>query len=330
MSADNTKLKILYLMKVLNEKTDEDHPMNVTQIIKELKRYGVQAEKKSIYSGIKVLEEFGLDICKASNTNQGYFIGSRGYDTAELRVLVDAIQAAHFLTAKKTKDLVDKLCTITSEGIAASLKNQIFITDRFKSENELIYYLIDKIHRAINAKKKITFKYFDYDIEKNKIFRKEGNNYTVSPFALVWKGDNYYVIGNSNSHTDISHYRVDRMENVEVTEERSIDFSMLNDYKNYLSISDYVNKLYNMYSGNREFVELRFKNEMLNIAIDKFGLEATLIKDGDYHFKLRTDVIVSEGFISWLLQFGDGIELLSPHFMRIQLKDKVEKINLMY
>lgn len=324
------KLKMLYLLKILYEQSDEEKPLNINEIINELNKYGINAERKSIYNDLNLLEDFGIDICRIQGKSYGYFIGSREFELAELRLLIDAVQSAKFITSKKSKELIKKIGALTSENNARRLETQVFIHDRIKYDNEGIYYNVDKIYNAITENKMISFKYCKYDLNKNREWRNGGMEYLVNPYALTWSDDNYYLIGNYYKYDDISHYRIDRIDSVTILDKSRRSFMELVDYKHYFNTGDYSKKIYNMFSGELEAVDIRFKDYLIDAVIDRFGVNVTLLKQDEESFIVHTEAVISDGFISWLLIFGDGVEVIKPKVLRDMIKEKVEGIIKLY
>ena len=224
-SSKNQRMKLLYLMKILLEKTDDQHPLKIAEIITELATYDVQAERKSIYSDIELLRLFGLDIEIQRSKSVGYYIAERQFELPELKLLIDAVQSSRFITKKKSEELIKKLSSLTSDGQAKMLRRQVYVADRAKTINETVYYNIDQIHYAVNEHKKIIFKYSDYDVNKNQVFRKHGNLYKATPVTLCWNDDNYYLITYNGYYDNFTHYRVDRMSSVNALDEDGDKFN---------------------------------------------------------------------------------------------------------
>ena len=328
--SSKSKFKLLYLSRILHEKSDDENSLTVEEIITELKKYDIDAERKSIYSDLRLLEEFGIDICRVQGRKYGYFIGNRDFEIPELRLMIDAIQSARFITPQKSKELIKKIEGLTSKNFSKKLETQVFINDRIKYDNEEIYYNVDKIHNAITENKMVSFKYYKYDLNKNREFRNGGMEYLVNPYALTWFDDNYYLVGNYHRYNNISHYRIDRICSVNVLDKPTRSFTELVDYKYYFNTADYSNKIYNMFSGELKTVDIRFENYLIDAVIDRFGVDVTLLKQDEESFIVHTQVVVSDGFISWLLIFGDDAEVIEPNSLRDMIKEKVGKINNLY
>lgn len=311
----NQKLKILYILKILMEKTDEDHPISTSDLIKELGFYGVQAERKSIYDDIEALINFGIDIVKTNSASNLYYIGERSLELPELKLLVDTVQSAKFITHKKSLELIEKLEKLTSYHFAKQLRRQVFVAGRVKTPNEQIYYNVDAIHLAIMQGKKISFQYFEWNIQKKQQFKRDGGIYTESPLGLAWDDENYYLIAYSTMRDKILHFRVDKMTSVRVTDE-----PVVNPPEKF-DMAEYTGRVFGMFGGDDKKVTLRAKNRLIGIFIDRFGKDISLIKDGDDHFIVNLNVTMSPVFLSWLMGFGAEVEVISP----LELKESVRK-----
>lgn len=226
--------------------------------------------------------------------------------------------------------MIKKLENQTSRSLAKLIDKEIVIEGRIKCENEEIYYNVDILHTAIIENKKVKFQYFDYDINKKRILRHDGMEYIVSPYSLSWIDDKYYLVGQGTRYNYLSNYRVDKICNVIIKDELRQEFSEIDSSKNYFNIADYSKKMYHVFSGVMDNVEIRFKNHLAHTVIDKFGLSVSIIKDGDENFLIRPEVIISDGFISWLFMFGDNAEVISPFSLRMQIRDRINRIQNVY
>ncbi len=324
MKQSNQKLKLLYLLKILSEKTDEEHTITVPQMIEELSKYGISAERKSIYDDLECLKLFGVDICVEKSKTYNYFIASRDFELPELKLLVDSVQASKFITKKKSLELISKIEKLTSHENAKKLQRQVFVTNRVKTFNERIYYNVDKIHEAIANNKQITFKYFEYDVTKQKVYRKDGNLYMESPVSLTWDDENYYLITYKPKYNNFTHYRVDKMENVSVTDQKRD----LPDFE--FDLSNYSKTVFGMFGGEKTDVTIQFKNELAGVIFDQFGTDIPIIKtDGDY-FKCTIKVAVSPQFLSWVISFGNRAKIIEPPAVKeklLKLVDDVKSVN---
>lgn len=321
----NTKLKLLYLTDILNRKTDETHTLSANELCSALVELGVDSERKSIYKDIDTLRSFGVDVILSNDkANRGYFVGSRKFELAELRLLLDAVQAANFITPKKTKMLVEKIESFASEYQAKTLHGQVYVDNRPKCDNEELFYTISSLDTAINLGRKVRFIYSRRIICEDFKRRTSEKEFIVSPYALIWSDDHYYLVCNNEKYDNIMNLRIDRIRRVLLSPEKARDFSEVSDYVGRFDSADYASKLFNMYSGDTKPVELICENNMLEPILDRFG-ERTRIQNVDgEHFCVKTNAGISDGLISWILQFGGRIKVKSPN----DLKNSVKKVAL--
>ena len=306
MKSSNQKLKLMYLAKILLEQTDEEHTLTVPQMIGELSKLGISAERKSIYDDLECLQMYGLDICSNKTKTTNYYVASRDFELPELKLLVDSVQASKFLTRKKSMELISKIEKLTSRENAKKLHRQVFVTNRVKTVNEQIYYNVDKIHDAIAQNRQIQFRYFSLDVNKKKAYRKNGEHYTESPVALTWDDENYYMITYKEKYQKFVHYRVDKMEGISITEESRVlpdtDFDL----------SAYSKTMFQMFGGEETEVSIQFDNSLVGVVFDRFGTDIPVIKTDETHFVCRVKVAVSPHFLAWLVGFGNQAKILSP------------------
>ena len=318
----NQKLKLLYLAKIFFEKTDENHHITMSEIISELEKYDIQAERKSLYDDFEQLNIFGMDICKTRGKIPGYFNASSEFELAELKLLTDAVESAKFISQKKSIELISKIEKLTSIHNAKKLQRQVYVANRVKTLNEHIYYNVDKIHDAITENKKIAFKYFDYTIEKEKKYRKNGELYVESPISLMWDDENYYLVAYNSKHNAFIHYRVDRMEKISMCDEERMGTE-----KDFDPAS-YARKTFSMFSGEEKLVKMRFDNSLINVVFDRFGMDITPFRDGDSNFIITANVSVSHQFFGWIASLGGRAEIISPEDVKnefIKMLDNVIK-----
>lgn len=324
MKTTKQKLKLLYLAKILLEKTDEEHTMTVQDMIAELKKFDISAERKSIYDDLENLRLFGLDICSRKTKTTDYFIAGREFELPELKLLVDSVQASKFITHKKSMELISKIEKLTSHANAKKLHRQVFVTNRVKTLNEQIYYNVDIIHDAIADDRKITFQYFDYDLDKKKVYRKNGERYIESPVALTWDDENYYMITYKAKYNNYTHYRVDKMEHIEPCDEkRTLPESKFD-------LSSYAKATFQMFSGTEKDVSILFDNSLVGVVYDRFGVNIPMSKKGDNHFLCRVKVAVSPQFLSWVMSFGDKAKIVSPVDVVEEMQLLLAKISNQY
>lgn len=324
MKSSNQKLKLLYLMKILLEQTDEEHPLSVPQLIAELKRYDVSAERKSIYDDLECLRLFGIDICSVKSKSYGYFVASRDFELPELKLLVDSVQASKFITKKKSLELISKIEGLAGKYAATKLRRQVYVTNRVKTVNEQIYYNVDKIYEAISENRQITFRYFELDVDKNKSYRKNGGLYTESPLALSWDDENYYLIVYKKKYGNFAHYRVDKMDNIELCNEKR-DLP-----EKEFDLSEYTKSVFSMFGGKAVNVSVKFENSLAGVVFDRFGTDVPTMRVDENHFVCNLNVAVSPVFLGWLVGFGSKAEILSPDFVIDEMKELVKQLNNTY
>lgn len=332
MKRSNQKLKLLYLMKILMEETDEAHPLSLVQIVEKLGSYGVEAERKSLYDDMEVLRVYGIDIEKSGSRNCVYYVSSRTFELAELKLLVDVVQASKFITRKKSSELIKKMERLTSVYEARTLQRQVYVGNRVKTMNESIYYNVDKLHAAIYDDKKISFRYTDWAVDftagarvKRQV-RKNGRRYAVSPWALTWNNENYYLVGFDATVGRIKHYRVDKMESIHISEEKRTGEEH---FKNF-DMAVYSSRFFGMYGGLEERVDLRVENRLAGVMIDRFGESLSLRQADEEHFLASVTVAVSPQFFSWIFGLGEGVELLGPTDIRQQYRQYLERVLKQY
>ena len=307
--SSNQKMKLLYLMKIMLEKTDEEHGLTTAEIIESLDAYGVGAERKSIYDDMEALRLYGLDIIRTrEGRNSDYRVVSREFEMPELKLLVDAVQSSKFITRKKSDELIGKIEAFASVHEARQLHRQVFVANRIKTMNESIYLTVDKIHTAITLNKKINFQYFEWSPKKEKILRHDGAVYCVSPWALTWDDENYYLIAYDSAAEKIKHYRVDKMLGISVGEDEREGKEFFEDF----DMAIYSKKTFGMFGGREEIVKLRCKNKMANIIVDRFGTDTIMAVTDDDYFEITVKVAVSPVFLTWLMNFGSDIKIISP------------------
>lgn len=317
-------------MKILNENTDEENALTMNDIINELSKENINAERKSLYSDMEVLKQFGIDIiCKKTKTFD-YYIGNRIFEIPELKLLVDAVQSSRFITKKKSNELIKKIESLTSSHLARQLQRQVFISDRVKAINETIYYNIDTLHNAISQNKQVSFKYFEYTIEKKKQYRKNGEDYIVSPYALSWVDDNYYLVSHHSKYNgELTHYRIDRMSDINILQEKRTNIKEVTGDQE-LNVAKYSKQLFSMFAGEAENVQILFQNKLINVVIDRFGEEVFICKKTDDDFVICVDVVVSNALLAWLFQFEDKIKIISPQHLVDKMKSMAEKVANLY
>ncbi len=318
----NQKLKCLYLRQFLLENTDEAHPVTVSQMIDYLASHDIAAERKSIYDDIDGLRSYGLDIEYRKAQDGGYFIANREFQLPELKLLVDAVQSSKFLSLRKSNELIAKLEKLASRHEAQALRRQVYVTHRIKNMNESIYYNVDALHSAIAAGSRITFRYFDWDMNGKKKYRHEGKRYRISPWALLWDDENYYLVGYDAEHAERRHYRVDKMESITQTGEERLGKELFAGF----DPAAYSRKVFGMYGGEPQKVTLRFEFSMSNIVFDRFGRELILTPDREGGFTVTVEVVPSPQFFAWLTGLGAPVKILSPQPIVQQFCDYLQSV----
>ena len=331
----NQKIKLLTLINILEEKTDEENPLTATQLCEELSKFGIYCERKAIYSDINTLFNFGLDIVSTRSPKPGYFLGERKFELAEVRLLLDAVQSAAFITPRKTKILTEKLCSLTSIYNSKKIKEQVFIDSRIKNSNEEIYYNIDVINKAISKCRKIVFTYYRKDSSRNPAAKKGDlpntvrREHVISPYALIWSNDHYYLIGNYDKYDDLSHYRIDRMKKALLLDTVARPFSEVSEYKNHFDAADYCKKALNMFGGEPDAVELIFEEALYEVITDQFGTGG-IRPAGEGKYRIRFHAMAGTGLINWITQFGEQILVVKPEGMRDKIVSKIKAMSEMY
>ena len=317
------KQKILCLMKVLEEETDVSHPMNAAQLSERVEaRFGLGINRKTVYSDIEKLQQFGMDIAQNKGASHGYYLRNRDFDLPELKLLVDAVQSSKFITKQKSEKLIRKLEKQTSLENARQLQRQVFIYNRIKTENETIYQTVDVIHAAINDNRKIRFKYCEWTVKKVLARKKGGADYVVSPWALTWDDENYYLVAYDSAAGGIRHYRVDKMQDISETEEEREGKKAFDGF----DLAAFARKTFGMYGGEERKLTLSCRNSLAGVIIDRFGQDIMMFPDGEDCFRAAVTVAVSPQFYGWLAGIGKGIRIESPADVRESYRAYLEEI----
>ncbi len=324
----NQKFKFTYLMKVMREKTDDEHGLTLPQIVDELEKYDVTAERKSIYNDFQdMTDRFGVEIIKEQIGRETYYhVGAREFELAEVKLLIDAIQSSKFITQTKSRELITKIKSLVSEHQARQLQRQVYITDRVKNMNESVYYNVDDIYSAINSNQKIRFKYYKWSIEKKLVPRHNGDWFVVSPWALTWDDENYYLVAYDDHDQKIKHYRVDKMMHISVDEERREGKEI---FRNF-DMGAYSKATFGMYSGTRTKVHIQFPNSMCGVFLDRFGKEISFRKVDDDHSFVAVDVAISPQFFGWIFSLGKEVKVTGPEEVVSQMQKAAEEFAFNY
>ena len=322
--APNQKLKLLLLRQYLESNTDEEHPASTAQILTYLEGQGVSAERKSLYDDMETLRTFGVDVNLArSGGKRGWFVGEREFQLPELRLLVDSIQSSRFITRKKSLELIAKIERLTSTHQARELRRQVWVKNRIKTMNESIYYIVDDLHAAIEDDRRIRFHYAGYDAHGKRILRRGGAWYDISPYALLWDDENYYLVGYDSGHAEIRHFRVDKILDLHVTEEKRDGCEAFK----AIDMSTYTDAHFGMFSGTPERIRLECRDTLSGAVIDRFGADTILVPSREGYFTATVSVAVSEPFLGWICGFGGDIRIIAPGSAVERMKEHLKKLN---
>ena len=318
----DSKLRVLYVAKILYEETDPDHPLTTTQILNKLQdKYGMPAHRTTIGGNVEILKKFGLGIDVYRGSQVQYNLFDRTFDLAELKLLIDTVESSKFITKEKSDALVTKLGTLTSKNYSRDIKRNLYSEGRLKKENESIYLTIEAVNEAINLKRKISFQYFQYDVRKKRHLKNNGVPYKFSPYSLVWNGDYYYMVGYSDKHKSIGSYRIDRVYRRPVILEEEI-VPMPEDF----DISEFSDGMFHMYNSERKTVQLVCANETMDAILDKFGMDVATYAYDMESFKVEVNVAVSHVFFSWVFGFGGKVRIVGPEKIKHEYTDMVNKV----
>ena len=323
----NQKLKLYYLYRVLLEKTDDTHTITMPEIQQYLGGHGITADRKSLYSDIDALRTLGFDVIgEKDGRNFCYHLGSKEFEVAELKLLVDAIQSSKFITEKKSNDLIKKLTGLVSDYEAQQLKRQVVVQGRIKTMNESIYYVVDDIHNAISNNRKISFDYYKWNLDKKMVPRKD-SKYEVSPWALTWDDENYYLIAFDSEADKIKHYRVDKMRGIEILEEKREGRSHFEEF----DMATYARMNFGMFGGKDIKVKLRFKNDLVGVLLDRFGQDITIRRTEDEEWaEANVEVALSEQFLGWVFSLGNAIKIVGPDEVVERFTRDIKTIEKLY
>ncbi len=319
----NQKLKLSFLTKIMLAKTDDEHSLTMPQIQAELARMGVTAERKSIYADFTdMTDQLGIEIIKEQIGRETFYhVGSREFELAEVKLLIDAIQASKFITEKKSRQLINKIKGLVSEYQASQLQRQVFITDRVKTMNESVYYNVDDLHAAISANKKIKFKYYKWDINKKLVPRHNDEFFVVSPWALTWNDENYYLIAFDEWNHQIKNYRVDKMMHIAIVDEMREGKEA---FKNF-DIRTFSKTRFGMFNGEVRRVHIQFPNSYCGVFLDRFGKDITFHRIDETHSELSVEIAVSNQFFGWLFALGKDVKVTGPEDVVSQMKEAAEE-----
>ena len=318
------KLRLLYILQLLEEHTDEKHPLNAAQLSDMLEqKYDISSNRKTIYSDISSLQEFGKPIRQIEGGAGGYYIEGRSFELPELKLLVDAVQSSKFITGSKSEQLIRKLEKLTTRENAAHLQRQVFIFNRPKAGNETIYANVDTIHQAMMSNKMIHFHYCEWTPEKKLVQRKNGAFYEVSPWSLTWDDENYYLVAYSSRDGQIRHYRVDKMQDMELLKKNREGRENFEGF----DLAAFSKKTFGMYGGRDVRVSLECENALAGVIIDRFGTDTLMIPTPDgTRFRAQVLVTVSRQFFGWVTSIGEGMRIAGPKEVVAEYEDYLRNI----
>lgn len=315
------KKKMLVILQYLMENSDEEHPISTASLVSYLESCGIKAERKSIYSDIETLVNMGYDIINKRGAASGYYVASREFERAELKLLLDAVQSSKCITEKKSNELIAKIEKLTSRHEGRKLQVQVYVANRVKTDNESILYNIDSIHEAISDNVRISFLYYKWNLERKLVCRNNGSRYNVDPLALVWDDENYYLVAGDVDKGIIKHFRVDKMSDIEI-ENAKRDRCWEN-----FDVAQYSKEHFSMFHGDKETVTVRFKNHLIGVVIDRFGKEVFIVPKGEEYFDVRLNVQVSNQFFGWITGFAGEATIISPQTVIDRYKEIIEDIS---
>lgn len=320
---ENQKLKMLYLAQLFSRETDDTHKLTMPEIIAKLAADGVNADRKTLYQDFDELRRFGFDIIsEKEGKNYYYYLGSRDFELPELKLLVDSVQSSKFITDKKSGQLIKKLESLVSRYEGSQLHRQVIIAGRVKTMNESIYYNVDKIHAAIGADRQIRFKYFDWNLKKEMEPRYGGRWYQLSPWALMWDDEKYYLVAYDAKHETIIHYRVDKMTQIGILDEKREGHEAFRKF----NIAHYTNTLFGMYAGDETKVTIEAENRLVSVFIDRFGKDIIIAPVDEDHFRTTVTVAVSKQFFGWIMAIDGDVKIVAPDSVVKQMKAEIDRL----
>ena len=322
----NQKIKLLYIIKFLHEKTDAEHPVTFAEIAEELAQHDISASVQTLYDDIDFLCDYGYKIEKTGTKEKKYYLAERMFTTAEIKLLVDSVQSSKFITQEQTHTLIKKLEKLCSERDARSLQRQVYVQNKIKSDNESVFRNVDLLSDAINSNSAVSYRYFHYTREKKKEFGHGGERYRVSPYALMWDSENYYLLAWEHASAQFRHYRVDKMEDIQImleSRQGRAEFEKID-------MSAYNKKLFGMFGGEAKTVRMRFANHLAGAVIDVLGQDMIITPDGEEYFTVQAELVPSEHFLGWIFAMGEDAEILFPQEIRTKMTEKLQKTAARY
>jgi predicted DNA-binding transcriptional regulator YafY len=325
--SENQKQKILVLLDLFKSKTDEEHGVTTSDIIDYLAEHGIKAERKTVYADLNTLKEYGYEISKEKKDGNYYYtLLNRDFQLPELKLLVDAVQASKFISAKKSSELIKKIENLASVYQAKQLQRQVFVSNRIKTNYENVYYNVDELNLAINENRKIKFDYYEWNLSKEMVLRKNGRKNDISPWSLAWDDENYYLVAFDGNSGIIKHYRVDKMRKIEILDEARDGREEFEEF----DAAKYAKKVFGMFTGDEQRVKIQFANKLIGVVIDRFGQDIMIIPKGADQFVVNVNVKVSNMFLGWIIGLGDGAKILEPEGVVDEVKQITERLKEQY
>ena len=325
--SENQKQKILVLLDLFKSKTDEEHGVTTSDIIDYLAEHGIKAERKTVYADLNTLKEYGYEISKEKKDGNYYYtLLDRDFQLPELKLLVDAVQASKFISAKKSSELIKKIENLASVYQAKQLQRQVFVSNRIKTNYENVYYNVDELNLAINENRKIKFDYYEWNLSKEMVLRKNGHKNDISPWSLAWDDENYYLVAFDGNSGIIKHYRVDKMRKIEILDEARDGREEFEEF----DAAKYAKKVFGMFTGDEQRVKIQFANKLIGVVIDRFGQDIIIIPKGVDQFVVNVNVKVSNMFLGWIIGLGDGAKILEPESVVDEVKQITERLKEQY
>lgn len=321
---ENQKLKMVYLLKIFLEETDEDHMLTMSEVIDRLNWYGVNADRKTLYNDFAELNRMtGVEIVQTrEGRNTYYSLGERLFELPELKLLVDSVQAAKFITDRKSNELIHKLENLASKYEARQLQRQVILTGRVKTPNRAVYYNVDKLHDAIGENRQIKFLYFQWNVKKEQVLRHDGAYYRISPWYLVWDDEYYYLVGYDSKEDTVKHFRVDKMKNISVVDEPREGMEKFEGS----DVAKYAKSLVGMFGGEKTTVTVEAANDMAGVFIDRFGQDIWMQPVDSSHFRARLEVVPSRQFLGWIFALGDSVKITAPETVVAQMRESAQAL----
>lgn len=313
MTHNTSQKRILLLYKWLLEETDADHPIASTEILQRWEDAGVPSDRRSVYKDVETLLDCGVAIEMSRTITNNYYLSDREFSLGELKILIDAVEACQIIPNSASRHLVKKLTSYAIAEEKAELRRPVYVDKVYKTGNTNVFDITDVLYEAIREKKKVKFNYTDFAVNRSKIYRHDKAVYTLSPYFLKWNSDRYYVIGWSDEHQNISHFRIDRIGNLYITEEKA------EKKPTGLDPEKYGSKVFGMFGGKSEMVTLRCTNERMRDIVDKFGMRVPVEVVDESHFDVMVEVEPSPPFFGWIFQFGGDVQIIAPENIKEEM-----------